>query len=115
MRVHGWESVREPTTVTLAGQGLHTQVPSYTACTCLRESRSGWSRAAGGSLTPSKGSPVMYSTFDWRFWSALAVSIDCPRPLPAIRAEGAGRGPFSIGLGAYEASGQQNDQGHILS
>ena len=31
--------------MTLAGQGLHTQVPRYTVFTCLREPRRGWSRA----------------------------------------------------------------------
>ena len=49
VRVHGYESVREPTTVTLADQGL-------------RESRRGWSQAASGSVMPSKGSPV--ASFD---------------------------------------------------
>ena len=42
--------------------GLHTQVPRHTACTCLRASRSGWSRAASGSVAPSTGSPVARRT-----------------------------------------------------
>ena len=48
---------REPTTVTVAGQGLRTQVPRHSAC--LHASRPGWSRAASGSVTPSEGSPVL--------------------------------------------------------
>ena len=34
----------------------------HTACTCSPESRPGWSRAASGSVTRSKGSPVAYRT-----------------------------------------------------
>ena len=41
-RVHVQESVRGPTTATLAGQGLRTLVPRHTAFTCLRESWTGW-------------------------------------------------------------------------
>ena len=41
VRVHGQESARDSTTVTLAGQGLHTQVLRYTAFTCLCASRPG--------------------------------------------------------------------------
>ena len=67
VRVHGYESGREPTTATLACQGLRTQVPRHTVFTCLRTSRPGSSRAAGGSATPSKGSTVApYDTAEGR-------------------------------------------------
>ena len=54
--------MREPTTVTLAGQGSRTQVPRHTAYSCSRASRPGWSRAASGSVPPSRGSPVARRT-----------------------------------------------------
>ena len=38
--------------------------------------------AAGGSLTPNNGSPVMYPTFDRRFRSESAALIDCPETAP---------------------------------
>ena len=47
---------------TLTGQGMHTQVPRHTAFTCLRESRTGRSRAASGSVTPSRTPPVVRRT-----------------------------------------------------
>ena len=43
---------------TLTGQGMHTQVPRHTAFTCLRESRTGRSRATSDSVTLSRASPV---------------------------------------------------------